>query len=167
MNNANLMRLAVFLNNLPIDYAHFNMVDFVRRENGEDALPIEMNGLLHTCGTTACALGHTPFVPKTPVPMERELWGSYIDRVYGMKSHEMRLLFDTGWNKVDGSAKFTAKRIWMVATNPVLIYGLIKHIHAPNAIELIVNDPLFGELMDKVDIPKEIDDEVIARYLTQ
>lgn len=162
MNTHHLMRLAVFLNNLPVDYAHFNMIDFARRENGEDALPIEMTGVIHECGTTACAFGHVPFVSGIPSPQHRELWGSYLQRVFDWNIIDIKFLTDIDWNKIDGSAKYTAKRLWVYATHPVRMYNFIKYIHDVKFVDIVSADPLFISLMASAQIPTELHGDLNA-----
>lgn len=65
-HRANLEKLATFLEGLPEDYQHFNMVTFACH-NGTcevdftaDNFAKHPKELLENCGTVACALGHGP-----------------------------------------------------------------------------------------------------------
>ena len=61
MNHENLEKLASYLENLPEDYQHFGMQTYVTPTDMAALKKYaENNGGVHTCGTSACALGHGP-----------------------------------------------------------------------------------------------------------
>lgn len=63
MNKENLLKLAAYLDTLPLDYEHFEMEDFMQGGDAQKyALYATENGGVGvtTCGAVACAVGHGP-----------------------------------------------------------------------------------------------------------
>lgn len=109
----NLLKLADYLDTLPVDYEHFNMSNYcINSETGFD--PIEVAEVIHECGTIACLAGHGPMAgiapEPTPVP-ESQGWLSYIKENFGVSEEEDDFLFSGRWWRVDNTHRGGAARI--------------------------------------------------------
>lgn len=105
INHPDLLRLAVYLGALPVNYEHFDMKKFfefgddVADEGVEDQhilsdryaqidpiVLLNNCNYINTCGTAACAIGHAPLVPGISVlPREDE---EYVDYSFRFLSGE-------------------------------------------------------------------------------
>ena len=112
INEANLLKLAAYLEALPPDYDKFDMSIF-RSGSGHGGDPLE-------CGAVACGLGHGPLAG---IPLEtNEPWSRYSARVFGLdiRSPPWRWCFDSGWESTDNTPRGVAARIrWMLAHDGV------------------------------------------------
>lgn len=81
---ANLRKLAAYVLSLPEDYKPFNMrtyltVKGLKGRAFEDSFPSQAKEALgaHTCGTTACLLGHGPSAGILPTGAALQDWADY------------------------------------------------------------------------------------------
>lgn len=103
----NIAKLALYVNGLPENYEHFDMMSFAHIPTGGF-----LHGFLHEvvmidtceCGTTACFAGHGPHAGIAP--KEGENWDSYCSRAFGASSYsggggggydDYLWLFDANW----------------------------------------------------------------------
>jgi hypothetical protein len=127
---ARLEKLAAYLEELPADYAHFDMTTYVAEDKGDESLKKYAlhNGGVQHCGTAACAVGHGPaagiFMPKSVAarfgkdPFYR-VWNAYAQLFIGpdrlspksANSDYFEWLFGEDWNTVDNSHYGAAARI--------------------------------------------------------
>ncbi len=117
MNSHNLTLLANYLEALPSDYKHFAMSHYMT--TGSRALgPLEVGATIG-CGTSACALGHAPFVTGLPKPNEKENWSYYSERIFDMSyySDEWGWCFSCQWASVDDTPQGAAARIKHLVKN--------------------------------------------------
>lgn len=128
MNKTNLLKLSTYLDSLPDDYAHFDMINYF---DGPD-LDLEIkyareNGGVGSCGTAACAVGHGP---SAGILFEDDLldrssgapdWNTYCYRHFiDEDGAEWEWMFGPGWDRLDNTPKGAAKRIrWILAGNSV------------------------------------------------
>lgn len=108
MNRKNLKLLADYLWNLPEGYEHFDMYFF---HTGADT-PSDAH---ISCGTAACALGHSPYVQGLPGPLEGERWFQYSGRIFDLNSGFLKgwdWCFSSDWAEIDNTPKGAAKRIY-------------------------------------------------------
>lgn len=112
----NLELLADYLMTLPEGYEHFDMATYNEDEVGA------INNSSH-CGTSACALGHAPYVKGLPAVEEDPIiedhpdFDTYCEVVFNIHtdSDEWAWLFSQDWDDVDNTPKGAAKRIyWML-----------------------------------------------------
>jgi hypothetical protein len=112
----NLAKLADYLENLPDDYAKFDM-EFFMSADGE---PIDTPKTV-SCGTVACAVGHGPSA-GIPVCGDNN-WPDYVQRVFGVyharESGAFEWLFAEWWASVDNTPKGAANRIRYYLENGV------------------------------------------------
>jgi hypothetical protein len=129
MNQDNLRLLANRLEQLPANYGHFNMSDYVVDKSGdyiEDAEePAKITRkMIHACGTCACAVGHAPTIRGLNARKD-ETWNDYITRVFGFDicSAEFSFLFASEWaDEADPrhhTAHAAAKRIDLLIAHGV------------------------------------------------
>jgi len=110
--NANLKKLADYLDTLPDDYDAFNMRSFIRlnnyngwglADNREDYLLCKAS--LHECGSVACAVGHGPAAGICMTPLEAQMreWNGYTDRCFvDSASEAFSWMFGGLWGFADG-----------------------------------------------------------------
>lgn len=126
MNIDLLKRLAIYLNNLPDDYDHFDM----RQYYGYDVFMTPAHATPPSaCGTVACAIGHLPFVPDTVKPFQGEGWRDYAYRAL-LDGERFRILkfefmFSGYWDTIDNTAQGAAKRIWAIATGQIELVDMV------------------------------------------
>lgn len=140
-NRANLERLATYLESLPEDYEHFDMLVFVGQREGSalnflrDRMAereyMRSNGGVENlgCGTVACALGHGPdagilfreeelpskAAARYGSPLE-DFWHVYAERFIGRNTssgYSIRFdwLFGSAWRHSDNHHWGAAARI--------------------------------------------------------
>lgn len=127
----NLDRIQRYLQNLPADYADFDMRSFVKNADLDDlAVYVKQNGSVRSCGTAACAVGHGPaahmFMNADEIELIAEgddagaFW-RYGERVFGTRinSPAFEWMFGGGWRHVDNSVHGAAKRIRYYLANGV------------------------------------------------
>lgn len=111
-----LRKLANYLLSLPEDYEKFDMGSFMDVEYGNKSSIGSINkNTLHTCGTSACALGHAPSIFR--VPKDCVDWWGLADYLFGLEdeSEEWMWCFSGGWDQVDNTHIGAAKRIlWLL-----------------------------------------------------
>lgn len=135
---SNLDKLATYLEGLPEDYSHFDMMLFIGDEEGnmedwEFANYARRNGGVAQfgCGTVACAVGHGPaagvlfrgefetiafWEGKRKVPN----WNTYSRRFAPTGTEMWCWLFDSDWTEVDPHHWGAAARIrFILAGNEV------------------------------------------------
>lgn len=108
----NMRLLADKLAALPADYAHFAM----DRYNNQGCPPEEVTTQqLHTCGTSACALGHAPVIPGLQA-WPNEYWEDYCQRLFGFQEYspEWDFVFGPFWDNDPADA---AARLNYLADN--------------------------------------------------
>lgn len=121
MNKENLKLLADYLLQLPEDYKHFDMEFF---SDEEEYFPCKIQ-YTH-CSTSACAVGHAPYVEGLPKPEVDESWVGYSVRIFGLvsSSYEWEWCFSGEWADADNTPHGAAKRIlWL------LEHGLPEDFH--------------------------------------
>lgn len=145
----NLMMLANYLQQLPDDYEHFSMIDYVLVDDDvEDMLPdtvlpedvISLNVVQH-CGTTACALGHGPYAGVSAAGHQG--WLNYAEDNFIGDSQYSEAIFDQlfgeQWAQVDDTAQGAAARIAYFLEYGLSDYFAWYHVH----------DGTMGEHMEK------------------
>lgn len=101
--NANLEKLAAYLEGLPSDYAHFDMSHF--HSDGD----LETSGGQINCGTVACAIGHGP---TAGIKAEAEEdWPEYSQRCFTENPREWQWCFSDDWVGIDPTHQGAALRI--------------------------------------------------------
>lgn len=113
MNKENLLKLAKFLDELPEDYKHFDMGEWVAAETGS-LVPSEMKtGDIKGCGYAACAIGHAPqALGLTPEETwKHDSWDDFIYHYFDIDFGEEQWMFGVDWQDVDNTPKGVAKRI--------------------------------------------------------
>lgn len=118
MHKQNLLRLADHLDNLPPDYAHFDMMEFVDTHSLVEPYPEGVPEVLHNCGTVACAVGHATVVPGLE-PLPDEHWDAYTNRLFGLdrEMDAFNYMFGSQWTNVDNTPTGAAARIRNYVTN--------------------------------------------------
>jgi hypothetical protein len=109
-----LRKLANYLLSLPEDYEKFDMGSFLVKDGIACWYVDEIDKTtLHTCGTSACALGHAPSIFR--VPKDCVDWGDLAEHLFGLGGDEWDWCFDGGWVDVDNTHTGAAKRIlWLL-----------------------------------------------------
>lgn len=124
-----LKKLADYLYNLPENYSHFHMGVYFEADyegHQEDVLEdLELyDSLLHSCGTSACALGHGPAAGVNPYGGCGD-WDDYALFNFGIKpnSNAWKWLFSPYWdstiNAEDNTPKAAALRIYQYLESDV------------------------------------------------
>lgn len=112
----NLKKLADYLEVLPQDYAHFDMGYYFDSPDSylEDPWEISKKDY-HTCGTVACAIGHSPLLFKCG---NIDSWDDLAREKFGISvsswmydDTEWDFLFSSSWSIVDNTAQGAGKRI--------------------------------------------------------
>lgn len=87
LNRENLTKLAEYLEQLPVDYPHFDMLRYETFDDFSDLVNYVRNGRDDTvwvCGTVACAVGHGPSAGILFTDNEMDdgvpRWGVYAER---------------------------------------------------------------------------------------
>ena len=131
MNKENLLKLAAYLDTLPLDYKHFEMSDFMQEGDPEKytVYALENGGVATTCGAVACAVGHGPsagFLFNCDelvrgmsynaagefVKLLKPDWYSYTDRVFvSPNSEAFDFMFGGAWSAWDNTPCGAAARI--------------------------------------------------------
>lgn len=123
MNRENLTKLATYLEQLPIDYKHFDMEGYYDKDHQlthEQALDYALNngGVdKFNCGTVACAVGHGPaagilFKPSEITWYDKPNWDRYARNfVDDTMATDFRWLFSSEWEHVDNTHRGAAARI--------------------------------------------------------
>jgi hypothetical protein len=122
----NLLKLADYLDSLPPDYQHFDML-FYTEHFGEcefDPDEAAAKGLqyLENCGTVACAVGHGPAAGVALNSNEKRrlahwgtpgaiAWGEYSRRAFYSRPSEFAFLFASDWAEFDNHHYGAAARI--------------------------------------------------------
>lgn len=127
---ANLDKLATYLENLPEDYEHFEMSDYM--DNSRISIErltdyARHNGGVAACGTVACAIGHGPAAGilfededfgKTYFPGVGTLdnapdWSKYSLRFVDRQGEDMAFnwMFAGRWHTYDNTHRGAAARI--------------------------------------------------------
>lgn len=119
---ANLIQLANYLKELPLDYEHFDMAYFVENEmylDDEDSdNPSNICDLINQCGTVACAVGHGPLAGIDP--KHHTYWVGYVNGMfcdfpsfaYNASEHmPYNWCFEFFWEVVDNTPHGAAARI--------------------------------------------------------
>lgn len=114
MNRKNLLKLAAYLETLPVDSRKFDMSAFVHAPGSWlNFRPSDVPERYAECGTVACAAGHGPLAGIKP--KDREGWGEYVDRVFALSNDEFGWCFTGGWSAIDNTPHGAAARIrWML-----------------------------------------------------
>jgi len=111
-----LRKLAKYLLSLPEDYGKFHMSNFLIAKEDYSCCLNEVNiKTLHTCGTAACALGHTPSIFR--IPEDCRSWWGLAEHLFGIDddSEEWDWCFSGDWAHVDNTHYGAAKRImWLL-----------------------------------------------------
>ena len=132
----NLERLAAYLDTLPPDYAHFDMVTFVQVSAGatyHDQVEYARGAstrLLSVCGTVACAVGHgpaagVPFAPSHIIGHQSDWTGYQLDwtaysRQFCPVGLVFTFLFGEEWTFLDNTPQGAAARIrYVLAGRPL------------------------------------------------
>lgn len=111
MNRKNLRKLANYLLNLPEDYKHFHMGDYLTLE-GSYYSARRAKEIINYCGTAGCAIGHAPLIKG--LEAGNEYWSEYTSRVFGVdefKDARWRWAFHPDWSAVDNTPQGAALRI--------------------------------------------------------
>lgn len=138
MNKKNLLKLAEYLDTLPLDYEDFEMSDFLVNGDREkySVYALKNGGVATTCGAVACAIGHGPsagFLFQQDELAHKELWNidknaydriltplwhNYSTRVFcnseGDFAYEWQFMFGSAWSGADNTPIGAAARIRMV-----------------------------------------------------
>lgn len=119
----NLEKLATYLEQLPVDYKHFDMGDYY---NGQALMTDEQltdyalnNGGVdkYNCGAVACAVGHGPsagilFKPSEITWYNAPDWNKYsLNFIAETGNLEYQWLFGSEWENVDNTHRGAAARI--------------------------------------------------------
>lgn len=113
----NFVKLADFLDALPLDYIHFDMVVLYNAEDNSGDLPEQAYPPTKHCGTSACALGHAPTAGITPT--QGEDWNNYLIRNFGV-GFGYRIydwVFCPHWDYYDNTPRGAAARIRFLSAN--------------------------------------------------
>lgn len=115
--NRKLRKLARYLDTI-VDEKKFNMNVYLGNTNETFEYPAATEEVYHNCGTSACALGHAPFLFPAK---EGEQWEDYTKRVFGMHpfTRHWHWMFSTFWSRVDNTPQGAAKRIRYWCRNKV------------------------------------------------
>lgn len=115
----NLLKLSTYLDSLPADYEHFGMAYYcatvTERDNQEPYEhiydPEEVEAVVNTCGTSACALGHGPAAGITP--LQGENWIIYGNKNFGTMASGFTFewMFGEHWDEYDNTPRGAAARI--------------------------------------------------------
>jgi hypothetical protein len=113
---ARLEKLAAYLESLPADYEHFDMIYWIEPINRERVLNYARhNGGVPSCGTAACAAGHGPaagiLFPEEFLAGEDLNWGAYANFLVGGDSDIRYWCFAGNWAYYDNSHYGAAARI--------------------------------------------------------
>lgn len=107
-HRANLLKLAEYLEKLPVDYRNFDMMLYSSR--ARFAAPQT------SCGSVGCAIGHGP---DANIPaLKNEDWTKYSSRAFipSTQYSMWRWCFSPEWAFVDNTPQGAAKRIrWLLA----------------------------------------------------
>ena len=114
----NLDKLATYLEGLPEDYQHFDMLSWLR-SCGDDAAVIayvRKNGGVDKCGTAACAVGHGPaagvLFRTDDLFCGDPDWPAYCRRfVPSRRSSEFYWAFGSAWKYYDNHHWGAAARV--------------------------------------------------------
>lgn len=127
-----LVKLAAYLESLPVDYEHFGMALWFQGDDEEaEAQYALKNGGVASCGTVACAVGHGPaagiLVPRSMVQRDGEYidvdWGAYAGRfigdwAWGSPGRPLfNWLFEDEWARIDDTHWGAAARIRYLLAN--------------------------------------------------
>lgn len=127
-NHTNLDKLATYLEQLPENYAHFDMEGYYDKDHQltrEQALDYALNngGVdKFNCGTVACAVGHGPsagilFKPNEINKFGQPMWDTYAKNF--VEDHvDFEWLFSSYWSDVDNSHRGAAARIRYLLDHP-------------------------------------------------
>jgi hypothetical protein len=109
MNRDNLEKLAAYLEQLPEDYSHFGMMNYMAVK--QFTYPYTSSAhLIDACGAVACAIGHGP-AAGIPRKGDYEYWSTYSHRVFDLRINEFDWCFSSTWMVVDDTPNGAAKRI--------------------------------------------------------
>jgi hypothetical protein len=109
MNRANLEKLAAYLEQLPEDYSHFGMMNYMAVK--QFTYPYTSSAhLIDACGAVACAIGHGP-AAGIPRKGDYEYWSTYSHRVFDLGYDDFDWCFCAEWLLVDDTPHGAAKRI--------------------------------------------------------
>jgi len=127
MNRENLIKLATYLEGLPIDYQHFTMETYIGVAEGDDwAMPdmytmgkyARQNGGLaqFPCHTVACALGHGPAAgilanPSADMIGDHIIWSRYSEKFVDHGEEHWSWIFGEEWAEIDNTHRGAAARI--------------------------------------------------------
>lgn len=153
----NLRLLAAYLEGLPPDYAHFDMLTYIdphEELTSQEALhyALHSGGLaqLGSCGTAACAVGHGPaagilfreeeltesyvWVDGEEVTASVPDWDIYSTRFCPTEkyaeTHLFAFLFGSAWDEVDNTPHGAAARIrYVLAGRPLPGYARLSYVH--------------------------------------
>jgi len=119
--NANLKKLASYLDTLPDDYNRFEMAGFLSYDGTTFGLSYDATTRyllcelpLNECGSIACAVGHGPNagICMTPEEAYHESFSSYTRRCFiDTGTREFLWMFGGSWSDADNTAKGAAARI--------------------------------------------------------
>lgn len=109
-NEANMARLADYLEALPDDYVDFDMSNY-REGEGRGAIARVV------CGTAGCAVGHGPNAGIKP--LRGETWYEYSQRAFTGDDYAWQWCFSGAWSYRDNTPKGAAARIRWFLKNGV------------------------------------------------
>ncbi len=122
MNKENLLKLAKFLDELPEDYKHFYMSDWVCDHEGYEKSPSELKKVnIKGCGYVACAIGHAPQALGLSLEEVSEFpdWELFINHYFKIERSAEHWMFGPHWTYIDNTPKGAAKRIRYFLENGV------------------------------------------------
>ena len=127
MNITNLTLLANYLNTLPDNYAHFDMSLYLTDTDEDNTSELGISEIAYykptNCGTSACAVGHAPYVPGMPQPNDADYgWSDYSERIFELESYDKAWdwCFSAAWDDIDNTPKGAAARIRYLIQHPDL-----------------------------------------------
>lgn len=132
MNQENLDKLATYLEQLPVDYKHFDMEGYYDKDHQltrEQALDYALNngGVdKFDCGTVACAVGHGPAAGILLTLNETTIFGAPDWDRYSKRfadGGDFEWLFSSYWADMDNTHRGAAARIrYLLAGNEIPDY---------------------------------------------